>query len=127
MRAPPVSTDTPVPRKAASPGLAALKLFSAQPVGYRRARDPAGPRLRGLAGPSLYGVDPFEIVGAPFQPPGGDPILGTDYLGQDLLAGLLQGGRATLLVGLSSALMTVVIGVAFGRSPASSAAPSMRG
>ena len=70
--------------------------------------------LAAAIGPSLYPVDPFDIAGAPFQPPGGDPILGTDYLGRDILAGLLHGARATLAVGLVAALITLVIGVSVG-------------
>ena len=70
--------------------------------------------LAAAIGPSLYPVDPFDIAGAPFTPPGGDPILGTDYLGRDILAGLLHGARATLAVGLVAALITLVIGVSVG-------------
>ncbi len=70
--------------------------------------------LAAALGPTLYPVDPFDIAGAPFTPPGGDPILGTDYLGRDILAGLLHGARATLAVGLVAALITVVIGVSVG-------------
>lgn len=67
-----------------------------------------------LAGPYLYPVDPFSIVGGPFTPPGGDPILGTDYLGRDVLAGLLHGGRASMTVGLVAATITIFIGVTIG-------------
>lgn len=68
-----------------------------------------------LAGPWLYPVDPFEIVGAPMQPPFQEsPWLGTDYLGRDILAGLLAGGRPTLLVGFSAATIAVTIGVTIG-------------
>ena len=67
-----------------------------------------------LAGPYLYPVDPFDIVGGPFTPPGGDPILGTDYLGRDVLAGLLHGGRASMTVGLVAATITICIGVSIG-------------
>lgn len=69
-----------------------------------------------LAGPALYGVSPFEIVAGPFAEPFADPKvwLGTDYLGRDILAGVLVGGRATVLVGLAAAAVTVVIGVAVG-------------
>ena len=44
--------------------------------------------IAAIIGPSLYGRDPFEMVWAPFTPPGQNPdfILGTDYLGRDLLA-----------------------------------------
>ena len=67
-----------------------------------------------LAGPAAYGVDPFDIVDAPFTPPGGGELFGTDYLGRDVLAGLLVGGRASLAVGLVAALISVVIGVGVG-------------
>ena len=67
-----------------------------------------------VAGPFLYHVDPLDIAGLPFSPPGDDPILGTDYLGRDILAGLMHGGRATLTIGLSAAAITIAIGVTFG-------------
>lgn len=68
-----------------------------------------------LIGPSLYGVDPLDIVAAPLQPPGEDGLpLGSDYLGRDLLAGILTGGRASLAVGLSAALLTMTLGVSVG-------------
>ncbi|MGB1251316.1 MAG: ABC transporter permease, partial [Candidatus Promineifilaceae bacterium] len=70
-----------------------------------------------IVGPFLYDVDPFKIVWRPFTPPGTDadrvPI-GTDYLGRDLLAGLIDGADSTLLVGATAATITVVIGVVVG-------------
>lgn len=67
-------------------------------------------------GPSLYGVAPFDIAGAPFTEPFTDRSvwLGTDYLGRDVLAGVLVGGRATVLVGLAAATVAVTIGVSIG-------------
>ena len=67
-------------------------------------------------GPYAYGVKAFDIVAQPFTGPFMDPKvwLGTDYLGRDVLAGILIGGRATLLVGLSSAAVAVAIGVTVG-------------
>ncbi len=69
-----------------------------------------------IFGPGLYGVDPFDIVWIPLQSPGseGAPLLGTDYLGRDVLAGVLVGGRATLIVAAIAAAMTVFIGVTIG-------------
>ena len=69
-----------------------------------------------LLGPLIYAVDPFAIVWTPFTPPGEAmaALLGTDYLGRDVLAGIIHGGAATLAVGASAALITVVIGVAMG-------------
>lgn len=69
-----------------------------------------------VLGPGLYGVGAFDLSGGPFTPPFTDPRLplGTDYLGRDVLAGLLVGGRATVLVGLAAAVLAVTIGVTIG-------------
>ena len=68
-----------------------------------------------VLGPSLYKVDPFDIVWAPFAPPGEEGlVLGTDYLGRDILAGIIHGAKGTLAVGAAAAFCTVVIGVLFG-------------
>jgi len=71
--------------------------------------------ITGIIGPMVYTTDPFDMVWAPFSPPGQEGFLfGTDYLGRDILAGILHGTRVSLLVGLSAALMTVFIGVTVG-------------
>ena len=72
--------------------------------------------IMALLGPILYAVDPFKIVWAPLTPPGeADSVpLGTDYLGRDMLAGLVDGGDATLLVGATAAAITVLIGILVG-------------
>lgn len=67
-----------------------------------------------ILGPVFYPVDPFDISGAPFSPPDSYNLFGTDYLGRDILAGLLIGGQATLTVGAVAALITVVIGLIVG-------------
>lgn len=69
-----------------------------------------------LIGPSLYGVDSTDIAADPFIAPFTDSKvwLGTDYLGRDVLAGLLIGGRATVIVGLAAATVAVTIGVTVG-------------
>ena len=71
--------------------------------------------LGAIFGPYLYPGQPFEMVWAPFSPPGVDGfLLGTDYLGRDLLAQIIHGARVTLIIGLSAAIVTVVIGVTIG-------------
>lgn len=69
-----------------------------------------------LYGSFFYGGDPYDIVWAPHEPPGVTPEfpLGTDYLGRDLIAGLLTGGGPTLAVGGAAAALTMVIGVLMG-------------
>jgi peptide/nickel transport system permease protein len=48
------------------------------------------------------------------SPPGPGHILGTDDSGRDIWTRLLYGGRASLLVGFSSMVITVCIGVVIG-------------
>ena len=71
--------------------------------------------LASIFGPIIHGTDPFAIVTRPRQSPGdSDLFLGSDYLGRDVWASLLNGGRVTLLIGLSAGLMTVMIGLLIG-------------
>ncbi len=68
-----------------------------------------------IFGPYLYPTDPFEMVWAPFSPPGQEGyLLGTDYLGRDLLAMVINGARVSLMIGLAAAVVSVVIGVTVG-------------
>jgi peptide/nickel transport system permease protein len=69
-----------------------------------------------IFGPGIYGVDPFDLVTLPLAPPGTPtvPRLGSDYLGRDVLAGVIVGGRATLTVAAIAAAMTVSIGILIG-------------
>jgi peptide/nickel transport system permease protein len=68
-----------------------------------------------IFGPLVYPIDPFEMVWAPFSPPGVYGfILGTDYLGRDLLSAIIHGARVSILIGLSAAFMSVFIGVSVG-------------
>lgn len=72
--------------------------------------------IAAIIGPGLYGRDPFDMVWAPFTPPlqNGDFILGTDYLGRDLLAMIISGARVSIIIGLAAAFVSVFIGVTIG-------------
>lgn len=67
-----------------------------------------------LFGPLVMQADPFEIASAPMEPPGGELLLGSDYLGRDVLTGMIHGGRATLLVGVVAAVLSMAIGITVG-------------
>ena len=69
-----------------------------------------------LYGAFVFTGDPYEIVWAPHEPPLLTPEFpfGTDYLGRDIIAGLLTGGAPTLAVGASAAIITMVIGITLG-------------
>jgi peptide/nickel transport system permease protein len=69
-----------------------------------------------LVAPLLYPQSPWRMVGRPFLPPfeGGRFLLGTDTLGRDLAAGLVHGARVSLLIGLVSTCVSLLIGVPLG-------------
>jgi peptide/nickel transport system permease protein len=61
---------------------------------------------------ALY--DPWVPTGKPFEPPSIYHPLGTNDVGQDIFSELVYGARISLLVGVTSALLTVFIGLTFG-------------
>ncbi|MDP5220472.1 ABC transporter permease [Ruegeria sp. 2205SS24-7] len=68
-----------------------------------------------IFGPLIYPGNPFDMVWAPFTPPGQDGyLLGTDYLGRDILSLLIHGAKVSLTVGLAAAFVTVTIGITVG-------------
>lgn len=67
------------------------------------------------AGPLVWQVAINDIdFAAMLQDPTAAHPLGTDDLGQDILARLLYGGRISLAVGLAAMLVSVVVGVVVG-------------
>ncbi|MFC3754038.1 ABC transporter permease [Aquamicrobium ahrensii] len=69
-----------------------------------------------LMAPLLFPRGPWAMGGRPFLPPMSDMRfpLGTDTTGRDILAGLVWGGRVSLLIGLVSTVVSVVIGIVIG-------------
>ena len=53
-------------------------------------------------------------ITAKFQPPNRAHLLGTDYLGRDVLSRILYGGRTSLSIGFLVVLVATVIGVPMG-------------
>ncbi len=48
------------------------------------------------------------------QPPSGQHVFGTDVIGRDILARTIYGGQISLLIGVSAALMAVMVGTLVG-------------
>ncbi|MGO1507636.1 MAG: ABC transporter permease subunit [Microbacterium sp.] len=69
----------------------------------------AGPWLLGLIGGSATAP-----VAGPFQPPGGEALLGTDVLGRDVLARVLAGGRTLVLQAVAATILGSLLGLAVG-------------
>lgn len=65
--------------------------------------------------PPLMKLDPYSMDYAGFgAAPSAQHILGCDDVGRDLFARILFGGRVSLMVGICSALVSLVIGVPLG-------------
>jgi peptide/nickel transport system permease protein len=71
--------------------------------------------LLGVLAPLLYPGSPWDLKGAPFQPPGQRGfLLGSDLLGRDVAAGIAHGARISLLIGLVSTAIAMTIGLTIG-------------
>jgi peptide/nickel transport system permease protein len=71
--------------------------------------------LMAAPAPLVYPGSPWNMVGAPFQPPGERGfVLGSDMLGRDVASGIMHGAIVSLLIGLVSAFVAVTIGVTMG-------------
>lgn len=67
-----------------------------------------------ILGPFLAPHNPDDVVGLPAQGPSGSFLLGTDYLGHDVLSRALWGGRSVLWMAFSAATLGVLLGAIIG-------------
>ena len=67
--------------------------------------------LFALFGPRFAPYGENEVVGAPFSSKG---VLGTDYLGHDVLTRLMYGGTQILVIAVLATLLGMVLGVLVG-------------
>jgi peptide/nickel transport system permease protein len=70
----------------------------------------AAPLIAALLGADAHKVDLYHRLAGPSL----SHPLGTDELGRDLLLRLLDGGRVSLLVGITAAITAAIIGTAVG-------------
>jgi peptide/nickel transport system permease protein len=68
-----------------------------------------------LFGSFVYGVDAYALRGdAILVAPSLEHPLGTDRLGRDILARLIEGGKVSLIIGVGSAFIASMIGLLLG-------------
>jgi peptide/nickel transport system permease protein len=67
-----------------------------------------------VLGPLVAPHGPNDIAGLPYSKPGGNAILGTDYLGQDVLSRLLHGGRQLLISVVLATALGMLLGITVG-------------
>lgn len=69
----------------------------------------------GLSVLKMVGIDPAAInVALGASSPSASHWFGTDLLGRDMLARVLEGGRLSILVGLAATVVSIAIGVLYG-------------
>ena len=66
-------------------------------------------------GEMAYSVSPYELnPNKILQPPSFEHLMGTDRLGRDILARIIEGGKTSLIIGFLSAMITSLIGLFIG-------------
>lgn len=113
---PVIATDRPLARTlAGTRDYPALEAWAAtlmeRPRGMDEPGEPAGGDV--IAAPIPYAPAQIDLR-ARLEPPSARHWLGTDELGRDLLARLIHGSRISLLVGISAAAFSLLIGVLLG-------------
>jgi peptide/nickel transport system permease protein len=104
-----------IPSRRVSPGLDAWRRFRRHRLAVASAVVLGFMVLALLFGPILWPVPIDEIdFTARLEGPSLAHPLGTDDLGQDLLARMLYGGRISLAVGLAAMTVALVVGVIIG-------------
>ncbi len=73
----------------------------------------------------VVGTGPFfaphahsDIIGAPYSPPSPNALLGTDYLGEDVLSRVLAGGQSIVWISFVGTLVGVAVGAVIGMTAA---------
>ena len=69
-----------------------------------------------VLGPFIAQNNPWDMVGMPFAHPGAEQglPLGTDTMGRDIFSGIVAGARVSLLIGVVSTVVSLLIGVSIG-------------
>jgi oligopeptide transport system permease protein len=70
--------------------------------------------LAAVVGPSLMPASAGEVTRNSFLPPSNRHLFGTGLNGRDLFYRVLIGGRISLLVGVTGALVSFVVGILYG-------------
>jgi peptide/nickel transport system permease protein len=67
-----------------------------------------------ILAPWIAPYNEATIIGDVWDPPSAQALLGTDYLGRDMLSRLLYGGRLTIGLALLATVIASVVGVGLG-------------
>lgn len=110
-------TETLIPAETAPPRPARFALTRRvlrSPKGVLGAILLLGIAAMAALAPVLFPLGPWAMVGRPYIWPGEATLLGTDVLGRDMTAVMFWGAQISLLVGLVSATVSLIVGIAVG-------------
>lgn len=104
------------PASSRSPGVRALQALLRDPLALLGLTILTVVATVALLATAIAPGDPLDMVGVPLLWPGDDPAhrLGTDSLGRDVFAGLVHGTRASLMIGVTAAAVSLAIGTVIG-------------
>ena len=91
-----------------------LRLFFSNKLGLIGTIILVGFILVALFAPQIAPYDPYQRIGIPFGKPSIQNLLGTNDVGQDILSDVIYGTRISLLMGLLSAGVALIIGTIVG-------------
>ncbi|HBH12955.1 MAG TPA: ABC transporter permease, partial [Clostridiales bacterium] len=91
-----------------------LKLFFSNKLGLIGTVILVGFILVAIFAPQIAPYDPYQRIGVPFGKPSMQNWLGTNDVGQDILSEVIYGTRISLLMGLLSAGVALIIGTIVG-------------
>jgi peptide/nickel transport system permease protein len=70
--------------------------------------------LLAVLGPWFAPHSPSETIGIPFSGPSSQALLGTDFLGRDVLSRVLWGGRSVLGLAVTATVIAYIAGLTIG-------------
>lgn len=91
-----------------------LKSFTGQPQGLLGLTLLTLLGLTAILAPVISPYGPSERIGRPFQSPGEGHLLGTNDVGHDILSEVIWGSRASLAIGVITALVATSLGTLVG-------------
>lgn len=109
-----MTTTTASPAKIAKPRHHRSRLTSTNIAAVLGMLLILGLVITAVFAPQLSPYDPTVRVSTPFGVPSGGHRLGTNDIGQDIFSELIYGTRASLIVGVTAALVAMLIGTIIG-------------
>lgn len=95
-------------------GAGASRFFKGNPAGIIGTAIVGTIIVACLSAPLLTDNDPNRRVARGHQPPSADLLMGSTRAGKDVFSQVLYGGRVSLMVAFTAAIMTTVIALAIG-------------